>query len=163
MSALPPVAGSTTVDQDDWFSAVDFVNRLMWLADAGGADALVDAFTPDVTVFHTLGVAQGWDESRDLFTETYAVRIPGASQLAVNHVVKPDGDGVLVRYQNLIVPGSRPSSAPGGLRDDLPRFPAVGTSLSVTDRLRRHDRRWKVLERYLGEPTSDTRWSAFAA
>lgn len=151
MSALPPVAGSTTVDQDEWFSAVDFVNRLTWLAEAGGVDALADAFMPDVTVFHSLGVVNGWDESRGLFTETYAVRIPGASQLAVNHVVEPDGDGVLVRYQNLIVLGSRTPGSPGDRWAGAGSFPPAISSLPVTDRLRRHDRRWKVLERHLGE------------
>jgi ketosteroid isomerase-like protein len=151
MSALPPVARFTTVDHDDWFSAVDFVNRLTWLAEAGGVDALVDAFMPDVTVFHSLGVVDGWDESRELFTRAYAVRIPGASQLAVNHVVEPDGDGVLVRYRNLIVLGSRTPALPGARSLDAGGSPAALSSMPVTDRLRRHDGRWKILERHLGE------------
>lgn len=167
MSALPPVAGSITVDQDDWFSAVDFVNRLIWRAEASGVDTLVDAFMPDVTVFHSLGVVHGWDESRKLFTETYPVRISGANQLAVNHIVEPDGDGVLVRYHNLIVLGSRPPGSPAARWVDVARFPAALSSWPVTDRLRRHDRQWKILERYLGEPIlgesmTDIPWSAFA-
>ncbi|MFI8527569.1 nuclear transport factor 2 family protein [Promicromonospora sukumoe] len=160
MPPLPLVAGSTTVDQDDWFSAVDFVNRLTWLAEAGGVDALVDAFMPDVTVFHPLGAADGWDESRELLTERYAVRIPGASQITLNHIVERDGVGVLVRYQKLIVPSSQTPALPGDQSLKAESSLTALSSLPVTDRLRRHNGRWKISERHLGEREYDARPSA---
>jgi hypothetical protein len=53
------------------------------------------------TIIH--GTIRGRQEMRRFFEDDYAYLIPGVCRHATNHIVDQDGDGVAVRYQNLLV------------------------------------------------------------
>ncbi|MFD8337933.1 nuclear transport factor 2 family protein [Streptomyces solisilvae] len=155
MAKLPPVTrtGKLAVDPADWVSAVDFVNRVNWLFEAYDVKGILDAFLPDASVFHALGVMHGREENIEFLTKHYPAYIPGVSRLAINHIVEPDGDGVLVRYQNPMVRNVWPKDAAahrdGKVFEDA-TLPAIWTNSIVVDRLRRTKDGWKIFEKHIG-------------
>jgi hypothetical protein len=103
MSPLPPITLDSDVDPSDRISAIDFVNRVNWLFEIWDVDTMVEAFLPDSVTYHFHGINRGKVETRRFFDEIYPYLIPGVSRHATNHIVDRDDDGVIVRYQNLLV------------------------------------------------------------
>lgn len=162
MIQLPPVRPYSAVTAEDRVSAIEFVNRVNWLFDVWDVDALVDAFRPDSVTYHWHGTIRGRDELRRFFDETYPYIIPGVSRHATNHIVDPDDDGgVIVRYHNLLVRFARPEAAPalaaGQAMESPDDLPAIWIYSTMVDRLRRSDKGWKILERYVGSTTANDR------
>lgn len=160
MTSLPPIALDSAVDPADRISAIDFINRLNWLFDAWDIDAMVEAFLPDGVTYHTGGVNRGWSETRRFFQQMYPYIVPGVSRIATNPIVDADGEGVVVRYHNLLVRYS-PEASPGvitgqviGNPDDLP---AIWVYSSMTDRLRRTEKGWRIFERHVGATSMNDR------
>lgn len=48
---------------------------------------------------------------KQFFANDYPYLIPGVSRNATNHILDQDEDGVVVRYQNLLVRYAAPQSA----------------------------------------------------
>lgn len=166
MPSLPPIALDSAVDPADRISAIDFINRLNWLFDAWDIDAMVDAFLPDSVTYHTHGVTRGWAETRRFFQQAYPYIVPGVSRVATNPIVDADGDGVIVRYHNLLIRYSTeasPNVVTGqvlGAPDDLP---AIWVYSMMIDRLRRTDQSWRIWERHVGATTMNDRLRPVAA
>lgn len=160
MSSLPPVVLDSAVDPADRTSAVDFINRVNWLFDAWDIDAMVDAFLPDSVTYHTHGVTRGWAETRRFFQQAYPYIVPGVSRIATNPIVDPDGDGVIVRYHNLLIRYSTetsPNVITGQVLGEPDGLPAIWVYSMMTDRLRWTDRGWRIFERHVGATTMNDR------
>jgi SnoaL-like domain len=161
MTPFPPVLPYSAVDPADRLSAIDFVNRVNWLFDTWDVDALVDAFLPESVTYHWHGTNRGQGETRRFFEEVYPYIIPGVSRHATNHIVDPDEDGVVVRYQNLLVRYAAPEQAPefaeGRVVPSPDDLPAIWMYSPMIDRLRRSDSGWKILERHVGGTTTNDR------
>jgi SnoaL-like domain len=120
---------------------------------------MVDAFLPDATVHHTHGEMRGEAQIRAFLTNGYPYLIPSVNRHATNHIVDPDEDGVMVRYQNLLIRHAWPEQSQhvraGAVLDSGDGLPAIWTYSPVLDRLRRTDDGWKILERHLGGAVSN--------
>lgn len=172
MLAFPPVLRTSVVDAADRASAVDFINRVNWFFETWDVEAMIDAFLPDAVAYHFHGTISGHAEIRRFFEHDYPYLIPGVSRHATNHIVDPDGDGVVVRYQNLLVRYASPQDAPalgaGQVMYSDSDLPAIWLYSPMRDRLRRTEHGWKISERYIGGSTTnnlhtpaDTSASAF--
>ncbi|MGH3633595.1 nuclear transport factor 2 family protein [Mycobacterium sp.] len=162
MPSLPPIVLDSSVDSADRTSAIDFINRVNLLFDAGDIDAMVEAFLPDSTTFHTQGITHGQTEMRRFFQQAQPYSGPGVSRIATNPIVDADddGEGVVVRYHNLLVRYSAetPSSVVTGQVQETPEdLPAIWVYCAMTDRLRRHGSGWRIFERYIGTTTMNDR------
>jgi ketosteroid isomerase-like protein len=152
---LPPITLESTVDPADRISAVDFINRVNWLFDAWDIDAMVEAFLPDSVTYHTHGINRGQAETRRFFQQLYAYSGPGVSRHATNPIVDRDGDGVIVRYHNLLVRYTPEASSmvTGQVVGRPDNLPALWVYSAITDRLRRTDKGWRIFERHIGATT----------
>ncbi|OHV03814.1 nuclear transport factor 2 family protein [Mycobacterium talmoniae] len=160
MASLPAITLDSTVDLADRSTAVDFINRVNLLYDAYEIDAMVGAFLPDSTIFHTQGITHGQTEIRRFFQQAYPYSGPGVSRIATNPIVDADEDGVVVRYHNLLVRYSteEPSTMVTGQVQQTPEdLPAIWVYSAMTDRLRRTERGWRIFERYIGATTMNDR------
>ncbi|HZU47884.1 MAG TPA: nuclear transport factor 2 family protein [Mycobacterium sp.] len=161
MPDLPPIVLDSDVDPADRTSAIDFINRVNLLFDAGAIDAMLEAFLPDCVMYHTQGVNRGRAEMRRFFQQAYPYSVPGVSRLATNPIVDRDGDGVIVRYHNLLVRYAAPDSVPGMVTAEVlgspGELPAIWVYSAMTDRLRRTDRGWRIFERHVGPTTMNDR------
>lgn len=162
MKPFPRIPAQGNVDPADRISAIDFVNRLNWWFETWDVDAMLDAFLPDAVAYHFHGTISGHAEMRRFFERDYPYLIPGVSRHATNHIVDTDEDGVVVRYQNLLVRYASPEAAAGlgegqaiNSPDDLP---GIWLYSPMMDRLRRTDDGWKVFERFIGGSTINTRF-----
>lgn len=156
--SLPAVVLDSAVDPADRISAIDFINRVNWLFDAWDIDAMLEAFLPDSTTFHTHGVSRGIIETRRLFQDQSPHVMPGVSRQALNPIVDPDGDdGVIVRYHNLLVRNTARAATArivsGQVISGAVDAPEIWIYSAMTDRLRRTPRGWRIFERHVG-PTS---------
>lgn len=111
MTAFPPVPHTSAVSADDRASAVDFVNRVNWFFETWDVEAMIDAFLPDAVAYHFHGTICGHAEIRRFFEHDYPYLIPGVGRHATNHIVDKDEDGVVVRYQNLLIRHASPEDA----------------------------------------------------
>jgi hypothetical protein len=161
MLAFPPIARTSVVDAEDRASAVDFINRVNWFFETWDVEAMIDAFFPDAVAYHFHGTIRGHAEIRRFFEHDYPYLIPGVSRHATNHIVDPDEDGVVVRYQNLLVRYASPKDAPalgaGQVMHSDDGLPAIWLYSPVCDRLRRTDTGWKIVERYIGGSTTNNK------
>ncbi|MDG4782466.1 nuclear transport factor 2 family protein [Micromonospora sp. WMMD961] len=159
MTGFPRVSVSGTVDPGDWTSAVDFVNRLNWLFEAYDLEAMINAFLPDATVHHTHGAIRGATQIRAFLTDGYPYLIPGVNRHASNHIVDPDVDGVMVRYQNLLIRHAWPEQAQqiraGAAVESSNNLPGIWAYSPVLDRLRSTSDGWRIAERHLGGTVSN--------
>lgn len=155
--SLPAVVLDSTVDPADRVSAIDFINRVNWLFDAWDIDAMVEAFLPDCTTYHTHGVSHGKLETRRFFQDQSPHVVSGVSRQALNPIVDADDGGVIVRYHNLLVRHTAQASLPrivsGQVITAAPDAPEIWIYSAMTDRLRRTERGWRIFERHVG-PTS---------
>jgi hypothetical protein len=161
MKAFPRIQSGASVDPADRISAIDFVNRVNWWFETWDVEAMVDAFLPDAVAYHFHGTIAGHEQIRHFFAHDYPYLIPGVSRHATNHIVDTDEDGVVVRYQNLLVRYASPQAAAGleagevmHSDDDLP---AIWLYSPMIDRLRRTASGWKITERYIGGSTTNSR------
>jgi hypothetical protein len=84
--------------------------------------------------------------------------VPGVSRQALSLVVDPDDDdGVIVRYHNLLVRQTQQTASPRIVSGQVVTGPADMPQLwiysAMTDRRRRTENGWRILERRVG-PTS---------
>jgi hypothetical protein len=174
MTAFPRIARTSELDPADRASAVDFVNRVNWFFETWDVEAMIDSFFPDAVAYHFHGTISGHAGIRHFFEHDYPYLIPGVSRHATNHIVDPDEDGVVVRYQNLLVRHASPEDAAvlgaGQVMHSDSGLPAIWLYSPMRDRLRRSGNNWKIIERYIGGSTTnnaltpkDTAASAFAA
>lgn len=161
MSILPAIALDSSVDVTDRSTAIDFINRVNLLYDAYDVDAMVEAFLPDSTVFHTQGIMHGHTDLRRFFQQASSYSGPGISRIATNPIVDADDDGVIVRYHNLIVRYSAeasPSVVTAQVQQTPEDLPGIWVYSAMTDRLRRTERgSWRIFERYVGSTTMNDR------
>jgi hypothetical protein len=161
MPNLPPIVLDSTVDAADRISAIDFINRVNWLFDAWDIDAMVEAFLPDSVTYHTHGINRGRAETRRFFQEMYPYIVPGVSRHATNPIVDRDGEGVIVRYHNLLVRYAAQAASPrivaGQVVAGPTDLPAIWVYSAMTDRLRRTDSGWRILERHIGATSMNDR------
>jgi len=164
MEAFPKVEWQSRVAPADQASAVDFVNRVNWLFETWDVDGMVDAFLPEGVAFHFHGTIRGQVEMRRFFDNDYPYLIPGVSRHATNHIVDVDGDGVVVRYHNLLVRYAPAEIAPelgaGKVLDSDAELPGIWIYSPMLDRLRRVDGAWKILERHVGGSMTNRRLGA---
>lgn len=161
MPNLPPVGLGSDVDPADRASAIDFINRVNWLFDAWDIDAMVEAFLPDCVTYHTHGINRGQAEMRRFFQQMSSYSVAGVSRHATNPIVDCDGDGVIVRYHNLLIRHASPETSSkmvtgqvGGSPEDLP---AIWVYSAMADRLRRTDNGWRISERHVGTTSMNDR------
>lgn len=163
MLRFPRVATGGDVLADERISAIDFVNRVNWLFETWDVEAMLDAFLPEAVAFHFHGTIRGLGEMRRFFEHDYPYLIPGISRHATNHIVDRDEDGVVVRYQNLLVRYASVEAAPdlgaGQVMHSDDGLPAIWIYSPMMDRLRRSNGRWKIAERYIGGSTTNNRLS----
>lgn len=161
MLAFPPVLRTSVVDPADRVSAVDFVNRVNWFFETWDVEAMIDAFLPDAVAYHFHGTISGHAEIRRFFEHDYPYLVPGVSRHATNHIVDADGDGVVVRYQNLLVRYAAPQDAAalgaGQVMHSKDGLPAIWLYSPMRDRLQRTPNGWKISERYIGGSTTNER------
>lgn len=161
MKAFPRVQSKDTVNPADRASAVDFVNRVNWWFETWDVEAMIDAFLPEAVAYHFHGTIKGHAEIRHFFENDYPYLIPGVSRHATNHIVDADEDGVVVRYQNLLVRYAEPADAPslgaGQVMHSPNDLPAIWLYSPMIDRLRRTESGWKIIERYIGGSTTNSR------
>jgi hypothetical protein len=159
MQAFPPIERWNSVEPAEVASAVDFVNRVNWLFETWDVESMIDAFLPDAVAYHFHGIIRGHAEIRRFFEHDYPYLIPGVSRNATNHIVDADEDGVVVRYQNLLVRYAAPEQAPalgaGQVMHSEDGLPSVWLYSPMRDRLRRTDAGWKIFERYIGGSTTN--------
>jgi len=159
MVAFPSVARTSDVDHADRSSAIDFVNRVNWFFETWDVEGMVDAFLPDGVAYHFHGTIRGREEMRRFFEQDYPYLIPGVSRNATNHIVDVDEDGVVVRYQNLLVRHAKPEDAQalgaGQVMHSNDGLPAIWLYSPMRDRLRRTESGWKIYERYIGGSTTN--------
>lgn len=153
MPSLPPITLDSVVDPADRISAIDFINRVNLLFDAWNIDAMVEAFLPDSVTYHTGGVNHGQEETRRFFQQVSPYVDRGVSRIATNPIVDADGDGVIVRYHNMLIRYTADAPA-GAITGQLPgstnALPAIWVYSAMTDRLRRTERGWRIWERHVG-------------
>jgi hypothetical protein len=161
MQPFPNIPAQGEVDPADRVSAIDFVNRLNGWFETWDVEAMLNAFLPDAVAYHFHGTISGRSEMRQFFERDYPYLIPGVSRHATNHIVDADEDGVVIRYQNLLVRHASPQAAAAlgqgqaiHSQDDLP---AIWLYSPMMDRLRRTEEGWKVFERFIGGSTINTR------
>jgi hypothetical protein len=151
--SAPRISLDCTVTAEEWFGAVDFVNRVNWLFETWDVERLLNAFTPDHVVRHIHGTINGREESIRFFKETYPYYIPGVSRHATNHIVDRSADGVVVRYQSLLVRHSKPEDAlkvqDGTLADDDSGLPEIWYYANMADYLVRNENSWRIKERHI--------------
>jgi hypothetical protein len=161
MKSFPRVEAASGVDPALQASAIDFVNRVNWLFETWDVEAMVQAFLPDGVTFHFHGVIKGHEEMRRFFEREYPYLIPGISRHATNHIVDLDGDGVAVRYHNLLIRYAAVEAAPdlgaGKIFHSPDQLPAIWIYSPILDRLRRVDSQWKIFERHLGGSMTNQR------
>jgi ketosteroid isomerase-like protein len=161
MPNLPAVVLGSTVDPADRVGAIDFINRVNLLFDAWDIDAMVEAFLPDSVTYHTHGINRGREETRRFFQQMYPYSVPGVSRIATNPIVDRDGDGVIVRYHNLLIRYAPEAAGPRVIRGDVvdgpDDLPAIWVYSAMTDRLRRTDSGWRIFERHIGKTTMNDR------
>lgn len=161
MKAFPKIQNGVDVDPADRISAIDFVNRVNWWFETWDVEAMVDAFLPDAVAYHFHGTINGHEQIRHFFAHDYPYLIPGVSRHATNHIVDTDEEGVVVRYQNLLVRYATPESAAvlgaGQAIKSTDDLPAIWLYSPMMDRLRRTATGWKISERYIGGSTVNTR------
>lgn len=161
MNAFPRVGSGAGVDPADRVSAIDFVNRVNWWFETWDVESMLDAFMPDAVAYHFHGTISGHEEMRQFFAHDYPYLIPGVSRHATNHIVDQDEDGVVVRYQNLLVRYASPESAAalqaGEVMNSPDDLPGIWLYSPMVDRLRRTDTGWKITERYIGGSTTNSR------
>ena len=159
MLAFPPIDPTHAVDATDWTSAVDFVNRVNWRFETWDVEAMIDSFQPDAVAYHFHGTIRGHAEIRRFFEQDYPYLIPGVSRHATNHIVDADEDGVVVRYQNLLIRHAQPRDAralgAGQVMHSQQGLPAIWLYSPMRDRLRRTAHGWKIFERYIGGSTTN--------
>jgi len=169
MTHFPPVSPQTPMLAEDVITAVDFVNRVNWLFEVWDVEAMVASFLPDSTTYHFEGTVCGHDALREFFKDDYPYLIPGVARHATNHIVDPDGpDGVVVRYQNLLVRYGSADGQPGvlpesGVARDEGGLPGIWIYSPMLDRLRRTPHGWRIFERYVGHSVIDERLSGAPA
>lgn len=163
MSSLPPISLDSQVDAADRSDAIDFINRVNLLFDAYEVDSMVQAFLPEGTIFHSQGVTQGHIELRRFFQQAALYSGPGISRVATNPIVDADGDGVIVRYHNLVVRYSDAPVSNAVTGRDGEELPGIWVYSAMTDRLRRTERGWRIFERYIGSTTMNDRMTPAAA
>ncbi len=61
--------------------------------------------------YHFHGTINGHTEIRRFFEHDHPYLIPGVGRHATNHIVDEDEDGVVVRYQNLLIRYASPEDA----------------------------------------------------
>src|SRR5271156_2547410 len=154
----PSLPLHSPVDTADRVIAIDFIHRVNWLFDAWDIDAMVEAFLPDSVTHHTHGISRGKVETRRFFQEQSPYLVPGVSRQALSLVVDPDDDdGVIVRFHNLLVRQAEQTASPRIVSGQVVTGPADMPQLwiysAMTDRLRRTENGWRILERRVG-PTS---------
>jgi hypothetical protein len=161
LTRFPRVPLVSRVADQDRASAVDFVNRVNWLFETWDVDAMVEAFTSEGVAYHFHGVIRGHVEMRRFFEEDYPYLIPGVSRHATNHIVDADGDGVIVRYHNLLVRYAAPALAPelgaGKVLNSDDELPAIWIYSPMLDRLQRDGDGWRIHERYVGGSMTNSR------
>ena len=161
MKAFSKVQSGATVDPADRVSAIDFVNRVNWWFETWDVEAMVDAFLPDAVAYHFHGTIAGHEQIRSFFAHDYPYLIPGVSRHATNHIVDNDEEGVVVRYQNLLVRYASPQAAAalgaGEVIHSAEDLPAIWLYSPMMDRLRRTETGWKIIERYIGGSTTNSR------
>ncbi|WP_285423817.1 nuclear transport factor 2 family protein [Pseudomonas sp. efr-133-TYG-103a] len=161
MKPFPDIPSLGNVDPADRISAIDFVNRLNWWFETWDVESMLNAFLPDAVAYHFHGTLNGRGEMRQFFERDYPYLIPGVSRHATNHIVDADEDGVVVRYQNLLVRYASPESAAalgdGQAIKSPDGLPAIWLYSPMMDRLRRTEDGWKVFERYIGGSTINPR------
>lgn len=161
MSNLPPVALDSAVDPVDRATAIDFINRVNWLFDAWDIDGMVEAFLPDSVTYHTHGINRGRVETRRFFQQQSPYTLPGVSRHATNPIVDRDGEGVIVRYHNLLIRYASPEASSNVVVAQVVEspsdLPAIWVYSTMTDRLRRTDRGWRIFERHVGATTMNDR------
>jgi hypothetical protein len=161
LTRFPRVLLASRASDGDRASAIDFVNRVNWLFETWDVDAMVEAFTPEGVAYHFHGVIRGRAEMRRFFEQDYPYLIPGVSRHATNHIVDADGDGVVVRYHNLLVRYADPALAPdlgaGRVLDSDEGLPAIWIYSPMLDRLRREGDGWRIHERYVGGSMTNRR------
>jgi len=161
MLAFPAVAHKSAVSPADWTSAVDFVNRVNWFFETWDVEAMIESFFPDAVAYHFHGTISGHAEIRTFFERDYPYLIPGVSRSATNHIVDADEEGVVVRYQNLLVRYADPKDAvalgSGQVMNSDNDLPAIWLYSPMRDRLRRTKDGWKIIERYIGGSTTNSR------
>lgn len=162
MKPFPPIAPQGPVTADDRASAIDFVNRVNWFFETWDVESMIQSFQPDGVAFHFHGTIRGEKEIRHFFEHDYPYLIPGVSRNATNHIVDQDGDGVVVRYQNLLIRHAQPEDAlkvgAGEVMESQDDLPAIWLYSPMIDRLRRTPSgEWKIFERYIGGSTTNSR------
>jgi hypothetical protein len=168
MTDWPPITHQTQLSADDRITAIDFVNRVNWLFEVWDVEAMVASFLPNSTTHHFEGTVVGHDGLRAFFRDDYPYLIPGVARHAANHIVDADGpDGVVVRYQNLLVRYGSPGGTPGvlpppGVVHGDDGLPAIWIYSPMLDRLRRTPQGWRIFERYVGHSVVDARLSGAA-
>lgn len=163
MATFPRIGRQGTVDPLDWVRAVDYVNRVNWLFETYDLEGMISSFQSDANVYHFHGDLHGEDDIRNFLTHLYPYLIPGVSRNATNHIVDVDGDGWIVRYQNLLVRYATPEQAvglgAGEVMDSDEDLPGIWLYSPMIDRLRFVDGKLKIFERYIGGSTTNTRLS----
>ncbi|CAH2709082.1 SnoaL-like domain-containing protein [Xanthomonas campestris pv. nigromaculans] len=161
MKAFPKVGTGAGVDPADRISAIDFVNRVNWWFETWDVESIMDAFLPDAVTYHFQGTHSGIEQREHFLAHDYPYLIPGVSRHATNHIVDQDEDGVVVRYHNLLVRYASPEAAAalraGQVMDSPDDLPAIWVYAPMMDRLRRTEDGWKIMERYLGGSTTNSR------
>ena len=163
MSKFPRVSLRSDVNPVDSAGAIDFVNRVNWLFETWELEAMIDAFLPNASVFHFHGTLHGKAEIRKFLTNDYPYLIPGVSRHATNHNVDSDDEGVVVRYQNLLVRFASPEASSGleagQVIDSSDDQPAIWIYSPMMDRLSQTSSGWKIRERHVGGSTTNNRLS----
>jgi hypothetical protein len=158
MTAFPSVPHVSTVSAEDRASAVDFVNRVNWFFETWDVEAMIEAFLPDAVAYHFHGTINGHTEIRRFFEHDYPYLIPGVGRHATNHIVDEDEDGVVVRYQNLLIRYASPEDASklgaGQVMHSDAGLPAIWLYSPMRDRLRKTAAGWRIYERYIGGSTT---------
>jgi hypothetical protein len=161
MDTFPRIEQRSRANPDDQASAIDFVNRVNWLFETWDVDGMLEAFLPEGVAFHFHGTIRGRDAMRRFFDEHYPYLIPGVSRHATNHIVDVDGEGVAVRYHNLLVRYAPIEIASelgaGKVLQSQAELPGIWIYSPMLDRLRRVDGAWKILERYVGGSMTNQR------
>ncbi|MFS2151358.1 nuclear transport factor 2 family protein [Rhizobium sp. Rhizsp42] len=161
--AFPPIAKQGILDPADHVSAIDYVNRVNWLFETWDVEGMINSFTPDAVAFHFHGTIRGHKGIRHFFEVDYPYLIPGVSRHATNHIVDKDGDGVVVRYHNLLVRHAWPEDAvkigAGEVMESGADLPAIWLYSPMRDRLVKTSEGWKIWERYIGGSTTNSRLS----
>jgi hypothetical protein len=166
MKPFPKIQAGANVDAADRISAIDFVNRVNWWFETSDVEAMVDAFLPEAVAYHFHGTIEGHEQIRHFFAHDYPYLIPGVSRHATNPIVDHDQDGVVVRYQNLLVRYASPQAAAalgaGEAMHSADDLPGIWLYSPMMDRLRRTETGWKIIERYIGGSTVNSRLDPLA-